>query len=155
MDRNKSFQNLINDREDKLYRIAFSYVRNKEDALDCLQSALLKGLDSFDTLRDYNYFDTWFIRILINTCLDHIKDRSVDLPLEESLNASDVQRDFEGVTDLLRSIEGLQKEEQEIIFLKYFMGYKNEEISETMHIKTGTVKSRLNRVIRKLRAKLS
>ncbi len=134
---------------------AFSYVRNKEDALDCLQNALLKGLNSFDNLKDYNYFDTWFIRILINTCLDCIKDRNSDLPLEESLNASDVQRDLYGVLDLLKTMYGLKQEEREIIFLKYSMGYKNEEISETMHIKTGTVKSRLNRVINKLRAKLA
>ncbi len=155
MDRNKSFQNLINNREDKLYRIAFSYVKNREDALDCLQSALLKGLDKFHTLRDYNYFDTWFIRILINTCLDFIKGRNLDFPLEESLKASDVQGDIEGVADLLKSIDQLKEEEREIIFLKYFIGYKNEEISEIMSIKTGTVKSRLSRIINKLRVKLS
>lgn len=44
----------IVENQDKFYRLAYSYVHNKEDALDIVQSAVLKALDHYQALRDEN-----------------------------------------------------------------------------------------------------
>ncbi|WP_138160674.1 sigma-70 family RNA polymerase sigma factor [Peptoniphilus catoniae] len=151
MNRNEAFKNLINNREDKLYRIAFSYVKNREDALDCLQAALLKGLENFNTLKDPSYFDSWMVRILINQCLDLIKNKKSDLSFSDEIDPKEFERSPEETIDLINSIGLLSGDQREIIFLRYFMGLNYKEISSKLNLKEGTVKSRLNRSIIKLR----
>lgn len=58
---------------DKLYRFAYCYVKNEDDALDILSEAVYKGYISFHKLRDEKYFETWMIRIIINCANDFLK----------------------------------------------------------------------------------
>ncbi|MCJ8008168.1 sigma factor [Lederbergia wuyishanensis] len=43
-----SFETLIKKEQEKLYKVAFSYVRNEQDALDIVQEAIIKGYQSFE-----------------------------------------------------------------------------------------------------------
>ena len=58
---------LLRARQDKLYRTAFLYTRNQADALDVVQETALQAMLSIKRLRHPEYFDTWLIRILINS----------------------------------------------------------------------------------------
>src|SRR5690606_10995324 len=55
------------------YRLAFSYVKNKENALDTVQEAIFKALRSIDRLDEVNYLNTWLYRIVVNTSIDFIR----------------------------------------------------------------------------------
>ena len=55
------------------YRIALSYTRNHDDALDIVQEAVYKALKSSHSLREPQYIKTWFHRILINTAIDTLR----------------------------------------------------------------------------------
>lgn len=154
MDKNKIFENLIRNRESKLYKIAFSYVKNKDDAMDCLQETLLKGINSFDKLKNEEYFDTWIIRILINTCKDFLKSKKSELNYDDQIETSQISKELDETIDLINSIESLSDSEKEVIYLKYFKEYKYNEISNIINIKEGTIKSRINRALAKLRLKL-
>lgn len=148
------FQQLMQTREEKLYRIAFSYMGNKEDSLDCVQDTLVKAIENFDTLRRKEYFDTWVIRILINVCKDALRKRRNDRSYEEALKTECIETDRDEVIDLIRSLEKLSDQERELIHLRYFEDRKIIEISKEMHMKENTVKSKIHRALGKLREKL-
>lgn len=63
----------IKDNQEKLYRIAFSYSKNEEAALDIVQEAITKALKNINKLSEESYIKTWFYRILINESLQYIR----------------------------------------------------------------------------------
>lgn len=151
MDVNEDFKNLMENREDKLYKIAFTYLRNRDDSMDCVQETLLKGLKNYHKLKNKKYFDTWIIRILINTCIDYINKNKSTVQLNEEMTREEIQENYDETIDLINAIGELNSEQRELIFLKYFKGYSNFEIAREMNIKEGTVKSRVHRILKKLR----
>lgn len=76
----------IVENQDKFYRLAYSYVHNKEDALDIVQSAVLKALDHYQALRDENAVRTWFYRILVNESIGLIKQRKRETLTEDGMD---------------------------------------------------------------------
>lgn len=66
---------LLRARQDKLYRTAFLYTRNQADALDVVQETALQAMLSIKRLRHPEYFDTWLIRILINSAYRLMRSR--------------------------------------------------------------------------------
>lgn len=138
------------------YRLAFSYVKNKENALDIIQEAIVKALKSIDRLEEVKYMKTWFYRILVNTAIDFIRkhqrvsimsDEILDLHLPTSENAV---HDF----DLQNAVETLPPTYKTIIFLRFFEDLKIEEIADITGDNVNTVKTRLYAALRKLRVEL-
>ena len=139
------------DREDKLYRIAFSYVRNEDDAMDCLQNALIKALENFDSLKNQEYFNTWMVRILINECIDFLRNRKDDFSFDEKISKDYISDNYDETIDLLDSLSRMSEDERELLYLRYFEDLSYLEISKRQDIKLGTVKSRLSRSLAKLK----
>lgn len=52
--------------QNKFYRLAYSYVRQEEDALDVVQNAICKALEHYGDLKNEQAVRTWFYRILVN-----------------------------------------------------------------------------------------
>lgn len=61
-----AYGQLIHACQNYLYRIAFLYTKNEDDALDVVQDCILKAYESIGKLRKPEYFKTWITRILIN-----------------------------------------------------------------------------------------
>ena len=139
------------DREDKLYRIAFSYVRNEDDAMDCLQNSLIKALENFDSLKNQEYFNTWMVRILINECIDFLRNRNDDFSFDEKISKDYISDNYDETIDLLDSLSRMSEDERELLYLRYFEDLSYLEISKRQDIKLGTVKSRLSRSLAKLK----
>ena len=59
----------IKKNEEKLYRIAYTYTKNQENALDVVQEAITKSLENISKLRNEEYVKTRFSRILINEAI--------------------------------------------------------------------------------------
>ena len=77
----KLYEKLIQyilDHQDRFYRLAYSYTKNQEDALDAVQNAVCKALEAYENIRNADAIKTWFYRILINECLRVIKRRKQD-----------------------------------------------------------------------------
>ena len=71
----EAFQMLIHEEKEKMYRMAYMYMRNEDDALEVFQESLYKALNSIDTLKNNSYFSTWLMRILINTAIATLKKK--------------------------------------------------------------------------------
>src|SRR5699024_10555899 len=82
----KAFGTLVEREQEYLYRMAFLYVRQEQDALDVVQESILKAYKSLKTLREPEYFRTWLTKIVINTAQDTLRARQRTAPLEEELD---------------------------------------------------------------------
>ena len=69
----KEIIDFIKNNQDYFFRVAFSYVKNQDQALDIVQEAIVKALQKRYTLRHIEYLKTWFYRILVNECYSTIK----------------------------------------------------------------------------------
>lgn len=70
-----AFEKLIKQHYERIYRTAFLYVHNEEDALDVVQEATFQAFKSIHSLKHPEYFLTWFTRIIIR-CSSRILKRN-------------------------------------------------------------------------------
>lgn len=140
----------IKENEDKFYRIAFSYSKNEESALDIVQEAILKSLNHINKLKKEEYVKTWFYRILINECLQYIKKnkRIITYESQEIENKIEWNDDISinGI-DMYKYIQNLNKNLRTVIILRYFEDMKIEEIAKITKTNINTVKSRLYKAL--------
>lgn len=68
-----AFLVLIQERKDDIYKLAYTYVKNREDALGVLHDVVYKVFMSLKKLKTPEFFNTWLIRITINCYIDHLK----------------------------------------------------------------------------------
>ena len=142
----------ILDGQTDFYRLAMSYVKNRDAALDVVQEAIVKALSKVDTVREPAYLKTWFYRILINEAMNHFRRNRNLISLEEVMaDRAAEPRDPGERLDLYDAIDRLSFPEQTVIKLRYFEDMKLEEIAQATGANLNTVKSRLYKAIRKLK----
>lgn len=74
-DRYESLVQFILENQESFYRIAFSYLRNKDDALDAVQNAVCKALENYQMLRKDTALKMWMYRILVNESLKITREK--------------------------------------------------------------------------------
>lgn len=127
---------------------------------DLAQSTFLnafKYLASFDPNRkNINdaqevRFKNWLTRIAINNFNDMCRENSKYQHLENEETVADESQNKEVSDDFFQLIRPLTIEQRTLITLKYIYEYSNQEIASLMSLKLGTVKSRLNRSLNRLK----
>lgn len=153
----KIFEKNFTEKKHFYIKVAYSILYNEEDAKDVLQEAYCEALKHIKDLRDYNSFDIWFYRILINKCKQmykKIKNKTKELPLDESIMTIDAMSSKTRVDEkiiLKDIIFNLSNEHKEVVILKYFQGFSLKEMSEITDLPLGTVKSRLFYAVEKIK----
>ena len=153
----KAFQELIEEEKHKLYRIAYLYVKNEDDALDVVQETIYKAYISIKKLKENSYFSTWLTRILINTALDFIKKKNHAIPIDQFDHIPDSDEQEFGIEesmDLVQAIGRLNEPYKSVIILRYYQDYTIKQIAETMDYPEGTVKTHLHRAVKILKLDL-
>lgn len=135
----------IREYQDHLYRLAYCYTKNPEDAMDLTQDAVIKAITKIDTLRERDNIKNWVYRILVNECLMFLRKNKRLLYLEDSIGEIEDERQKIGEDriDLLRALEHLNPKQRTVIMLHYFEDMKLDEIAAVTETNLSTVKSRL------------
>ena len=144
----------------RLYGIAQLILRDPDRASDATQEALIAAWRDLSALRDAERFEAWVHRLLIRAChREARRDRRRrtieirELPLDERPGADElpllVDRD-----QLERGFRRLDVEERAIVVLHHVEGFPLAEIADVLGLPIGTVKSRLHRSLRTMRAAL-
>ena len=142
----------ILDGQTDFYRLAMSYVKNRDAALDVVQEAIVKALSKVDTVREPAYLKTWFYRILINEAMNHFRRNRNLVSLDEAMADRTAEAPDPGERlDLYAAIDRLSFQEQTVIKLRYFQDMKLEEIAQATGANLSTVKTRLYKALRKLK----
>jgi RNA polymerase sigma-70 factor, ECF subfamily len=156
-----AFQHLIEAHQEAAFRLAYLMLKNRQDAEDITQEAFWRAythLHQFDASRP---FQPWLLKITANLCrnqrragwrywqavgnffqreVEHEQTPSVERTVVQSLE----------VASMLTAIQQLRHDEQEIIYLRYFLEMDTAATAEILNIATGTVKSRLHRALQHL-----
>lgn len=150
-----AFEELLLLHTEQLYRTAYLYVGNREDALDVVQETSYKAYIGLAKLKESTYFSTWLIRILIYTAYDHLRKRKKTFFFEkEALSEFNEAEANLAEFELLQVIGKLRKKYRDVILLHYFQELSVKEVSTVLEIPEGTVKTYLYRGRNQLKKKL-
>lgn len=147
----KAFCKLIEQEKIKLYKMAFLYMKNEDDALDVVQETVTKAFIHIKTLKEERYFSTWITRILINTALETIRKNQNIVPINNQIIENEIANHHEERIDLVSAISQLEEKYKTVIILKYYQDLTVPVISEILQCPQGTVKSNLHRGIIELK----
>ena len=101
----------IVENQGKFYRLAFSYVKNQEDALDVVQSAVCKALEHYGELKNEAALKTWFYRIVLHESIILYNKRKREILTRESewVEQSYEEKGFEIHDDLYARIDRMRR----------------------------------------------
>ncbi len=151
-----AYTRLVEKWHSKIYRFAFRFFADEDEAHDITQKTFIKTYQSVNTLENPEKFSSWIYRIANNLCLDELKragrrkSTSLEAYMEQSavlegdvaLPDADLQNKELGHI-LQKALLTLPDEQRTVIILKEYEGLKFREIADILEEPESTVKSRL------------
>ncbi|WP_404275471.1 sigma-70 family RNA polymerase sigma factor [Exiguobacterium undae] len=147
-----AFEQLILLHSEQLYRTAYVYVKNEQDALDVVQETVYKAFISIGQVKEPKYFVTWLTKILIRNCYRVLNQQTVVADLIEQIPVKESSR--EEHLDLIDALSHLRKEYRDVLVLFYFHDVPMKEIASFIGITLNTVKTYLKRGREELKKQL-
>jgi RNA polymerase sigma-70 factor (ECF subfamily) len=158
-----AFEELVRRHQDAAFRVAHLIVRDPAEAQDVAQEAFVsayRGLSRFDERLP---FRPWLLRIVTNQALNVVRSAKrrtamterYERQVEGNAAAPSPERGAEAAElaqRLWRAVGALDERDQAVIYLHYFLDASEAETAAAIGRPRGTVKSRLHRALRKLRA---
>lgn len=163
-ERSPDFENLVLEHIDMLHAVALRLTRNKADAEDLTQNALVKALRFHDKFKEGTYIKAWLLTILRNTFINEYRRKArrpavVELSGMEAAEerspdrevpigvTSDTREDMMELLDdrVKRAIESLPEDFRGAVIMADLEDMSYKEIAEVMGCPLGTVMSRLYR----------
>jgi RNA polymerase sigma-70 factor, ECF subfamily len=136
---------------DGMFVVAQRYIKDIAAAEDALQEAFIKAFSKIDQFKGDVTFGAWLKRIVVNSCLDAIKARKIELYEinEEVLSVVDdedwIVSDETTVSEIHRSIDQLKAPFRVVVQLFLLEGYDHQEISEVLGISESASRTNLHR----------
>lgn len=143
------------DRKDRLVKVAYSILQNKEDAEDAIQETYYRAIKGFAQLKNSEFVYTWIYRILINECNKILNKKRSKFPqdIKEGFEV-DPAKCVESKIFVEEVLENIPENHRQIVILKFVEQLTLKEISEILDIPVGTVKSRCFYAIEKIKKNL-
>jgi RNA polymerase sigma-70 factor (ECF subfamily) len=135
----------------KMLAVCFRFAHNREDAEDMLQDGFIKVFLQMHTFQSKGAFEGWIRRIMVHTCINHLKknkrfNESVDL-----IQASSAQVREESIPSIVQAkqivdcIRLLPIGYRTVLNLYAIEGYSHKEISGMLDIEESTSRSQYTR----------
>jgi RNA polymerase sigma-70 factor (ECF subfamily) len=161
-DKEDFFRSIVSEHQDRIYRLCWSYVQNRDDRKDLYQNILIKMWKGLDSLQDKSSVSTWIFRLSVNTSIDYIrrnkKHRSISSDIDiTNVNIIDRTNDIEGNLILSENIKILHNFINQLSFIDktliyfYLEDLKYREIAEILGISEKNVSIKLHRIKRLLK----
>ena len=151
----KEYHRIADRHLDDIYRIVFSYCKNKETTEDAVQNAFIKLLKSKNMkFTDDEHLKRWLIRVSLNECRNVWKSfwNRNKLSFDE-LDTDPAYRD-ETHEELINILEKLSPNYKAVIHLYYYERYPVKDIADILNISEANVQIRLKRARDKMRVLL-
>ncbi len=161
-----AFEQLVDRYEDKIFRLAFRFVRNETEAKEIVQDTFLLVWRKLDTFKGDSQFGSWLYRVATNTALMRLRAQrrhpeisTEELPVDYLDNYGQVaaagenwakRPDDELQSDELRrriqkAVDELPEIYRTVFIIRDVEGLSTEETAEVLEISIPTVKTRLHR----------
>jgi RNA polymerase sigma-70 factor (ECF subfamily) len=136
---------------DGMFVVAQRYIKDIAVAEDVLQEAFIKAFSKLEQFKGDVTFGAWLKRIVVNSCLDAIKAKKMELYTinEEVMSLVDDDdwnvSDETTVSEIHRTIEQLRDPYKVVVQLFLLEGYDHQEISEILGISESASRTNLHR----------
>ncbi len=144
-----------------MYNICYRMTNVQEEAEDLLQESFSYAFGKLRSFRFESSFGAWLKRIVVNTCINHLKKKRVELVYtDQHADSSDEDEDAdygESRLQLGQVMQAMEKlpEGYRVVFSLYLIeGYDHKEIAEILGISESTSKSQFLRAKKKMKAML-
>ena len=145
----------------KVFLLAFSFFRNREDALDIVQETFLRFYQKAHMFQKGKNFQNWLLQIAKNLCIDYYRkhhskqnEYKSDGNVENMSHPQQNDDEFKSI-DLKqifsRSLKKLTERQRMIFVMKQYNQLKYTEIAQILDISVGTVKSLHFKAVQNLR----
>ena len=151
----RAFEELLGIHYDTLFRFAYKWCGNREDAEDVTQQACMKLARSIDQFRFDAAFTSWLYRLVINCAKDwsksqkrhHGQDDIEDHTEIESVNSTESNV---LAWQVLSQLDSLPDGIKETILLVHAEGLSHREAADALGVKESTISWRLHEVRKSL-----
>lgn len=136
---------------DTVWRVCYSFMRNRADTEDMVQEAFLRAYYADKPFRSEEHEKAWLIVTASNLCKDALKRAwRQDEPLEDHLELAAPGRDAQ----VLEAVLALPERYKTAVYLYYYEGYSLKEIASILGCPQATVRTRLARARKQLKQML-
>ncbi|MBI3932115.1 MAG: sigma-70 family RNA polymerase sigma factor [Acidobacteria bacterium] len=153
----------------RIYRIALSYLRDADEALDCTQETFVKAFRHAGRWDGASEAAPWLTRIAVNDAIDRYRKGKRRATSESPLPESDHDERLAGeepsperrvlgreVSERIgQALRGLPEQQRAVFVLRHYDEMTLPEIADALGMSLGTVKSSLHRAVHRLRERLA
>lgn len=139
-----------------MYNTAFRMLKHSAEAEDIMQESFLKAFTKIDTYQNEVSFGAWLKRIVVNACLDKMRQHKLELSVTEKLpdiedHSESMDCDETVTVESIKSCMALLPDGARIIANLYLLeGYDHDEIAEILNISNSASRTQLHRAKMKL-----
>ncbi|MGI8906208.1 MAG: RNA polymerase sigma factor [Candidatus Sumerlaeaceae bacterium] len=168
----EAFDEIVFLYRDQVYATAWQLTRNTDDAMDVSQEVFMRAFRALSSYKGRAKFSTWLHRIVLNSCIDHIRrekrhwgnislsevpddgtedtqapppEGTVDPRQRESVYQKQIQR------RILSGLEQISARQRDVFVLRYYQDLELKEIADVLKCSDGAVKRHLHRAQMRLR----
>ena len=126
-----------------VYRVSFSYMKNKPDTDDIVSEVFLKLMKIKILFQNEEHEKAWILRTTINLCKDYLKHwrrKSENIDDYENL---EVGAQFE-IDETFEIVMNLPERYKDVIYLYYYEGYSTEETARILKKPHSTIRNHLH-----------
>ena len=145
-----------------MYNICYRMTNVQEEAEDMLQESFSYAFSKLGSFRFESSFGAWLKRIVVNTCINHLKKKRLDLVYTEQHDDPLPEDDFVDYAEIkfradkvMKAMEKLPQGYRVVFSLYLLEGYDHGEIAEILGISESTSKSQFLRAKQKLKEIMS
>ncbi len=151
---------LVEEHQQPIFRLAYLLLGDSDDAEDVAQEAFIRAFHALDRFDETRMLRPWLLSITANLARNRRRSagrflnalaRVVRGEVEVAGTLGERSGEQWEAGALQQAVRRLQHADQEIIYLRYFLDLSEAEMSQTLGIAAGTVKSRLHRAMNRLR----
>jgi len=157
--RSRKLDSLLEERRERLYRLAVSWCHDAMLADDLVQDTLGKALQKHEQLKDPERLDAWLFRILHNTWMEHLRKYKPTTDLDD-INPRDEETPESNFSDeqlvlrVQKAVATLPMPQRQMITLVDLEGCSYALVTEILDVPIGTVMSRVSRARATLKKRL-
>jgi len=165
-----AFEPLVERYRQRVWRLAYQLLRDREEAWDCAQEAFVRAFHSLASFRGHSAFYTWLFRITVNVATDRQRSRGAQARAfgAERLSEEEWKRTMpdpgarpdqaavqsEQRERIRQALDALPPKARTIIMLSDVEGLSYREIADVLGCPIGTVMSRLHNARKRLKSVL-
>ena len=148
------FANTVKTYINMLYRVAFNYLKSKEDSEDAVQNVFIRLYHCKKGFKSEEHLKAWLIRVTINESKRILNHNKKHAAVDIEKVAHELYADETTKSDFSLELMKLNPTYSTVLYLYYYEGYKAEEIAGLLSKTTAAVNLILSRARKQLRERL-